>query len=96
LCKLEASYIQGGVEKPHSVVYVLGGTSYVVDVAKAEGGHSGSDPLLLRDVFGGSDGDDSFKRAAYIRDGGNAVLVGVAANRFIETGMLVKVQDLVK
>jgi len=96
LGELEANYIQGGVEKTNIVVYPLWGQPYVVDVVKSEGGHGGGDPLLLRDVIATSDGEDNFKRAAYSRDGGNAVLVGVGANRSMETGMPVQVQDLVK
>ena len=68
----------------------------MVDVVKGEGGHGGGDPLLLKDVIVGSEGEDSFKRAAYIRDGGNAVLVGVGANKSMESGLPIQVQDLVK
>ena len=38
---------------------------------------------------------DQFKRAAFLRDGGNAVLVGVGANHSMKSGQAIKVQDLV-
>ena len=50
---------------------------------------------MLRDLLLG-DQEDKFKRAAGIRDGGNAVLVGVGANKSMESGMPIKLQDLVK
>lgn len=88
-------YIQPGVEETKIVVYPLFGEPYVVDVEKKEGGHGGGDPVLLHDVLVG-DTKDNFKRAAYIRDGGNAVLVGVGANHSMKDGVPIKVQDLVK
>ncbi|KAL0932482.1 oxidoreductase domain protein [Colletotrichum truncatum] len=91
---LEKNYIQGGVEQTKIVVYPLFDEPYVVDVEKREGGHGGGDPALLRDVLIGDQGD-KFKRAAYIRDGGNAVLVGVGANKSMKSGLPVMVQDLV-
>jgi hypothetical protein len=95
LTNLEKNYIQGGVEKTSIVVYPLFGKPYMVDVEKGEGGHGGGDPVLLRDVLVG-DKEDQFKRAAFIRDGGNAVLIGVGANHSMKSGMPIKVQELVK
>ncbi|KPM44139.1 hypothetical protein AK830_g2472 [Neonectria ditissima] len=87
-------YIQGGVEKTKIVVYPLFGEPYEVDVIKGEGGHGGGDPVLLHDVIVGD--SDKFNRAAFIRDGGNAVLVGVGANHSMKSGLPVNVQDLVR
>lgn len=94
LTDLEKNYIQGGVEQTKIVVYPLFKEPYVVEVEKGVGGHGGGDPVLLKDVLVG-DTEDKFKRAAYIRDGGNAVLVGVGANKSMETGLPIKVQELV-
>lgn len=92
---LEKNYIQGGVEQTKIVVYPLWEEPYVVDVVKGSGGHGGGDPVLLRDVLA-ADKEDTFSRAAYIRDGGNAVLVGAGANHSMKSGLPVMVQDLVK
>ncbi|KAK2737193.1 oxidoreductase domain protein [Colletotrichum kahawae] len=92
---LEKNYIQGGVEQTKIVVYPLFEEPYVVDVEKGDGGHGGGDPVLLQDVLIGNQGDE-FKRAAYIRDGGNAVLVGVGANHSMKSGLPVMVQDLIR
>ncbi|KAJ5432733.1 uncharacterized protein N7458_011889 [Penicillium daleae] len=90
-----SKYIQGGVEKTTITVHPLFEDPYEVPVVKGEGGHGGGDPVLLRDVLVG-DKEDEFHRAAYIRDGGNAVLVGVGANHSMKSGMPVKVQELVR
>ncbi len=95
LTDLEKNYIQGGVEKTSIVVYPLFEKPYMVDIEKGEGGHGGGDPVLLRDVIIG-DKEDQFKRAAFIRDGGNAVLIGIGANHSMKSGMPVMVQELVK
>ncbi|KAH8898060.1 NAD(P)-binding protein [Thozetella sp. PMI_491] len=91
---LEKNYIQGGVEQTKIVVYPLFKEPYVVEVEKKPGGHGGGDPVLLRDVLVGKE-KDSFNRAAFIRDGGNAVLVGVGANHSMKSGLPVRVQELV-
>ncbi|KAI6816222.1 hypothetical protein KC332_g9586 [Hortaea werneckii] len=91
----DGDYIQGGVENTKIVVYPMFDKPYVVDVVKGEGTHGGGDVVMLRDLLLG-DQEDKFKRAAGIRDGGNAVLVGVGANKSMESGMPIKVQDLVK
>lgn len=94
LTDLEKNYIQGGVEQTKIVVYPLWKEPYVVDVQKGDGGHGGGDPLLLEDVLVGKK-EDQFKRAAYLRAGGNAVLVGVGANKSMSSGLPIKVQELV-
>lgn len=91
----EKPYIQGGVEQTKIVVYPLWGEPYVVPVNKQEGGHGGGDPVMLKDVLIGKE-EDKYRRAASIRDGGNAVLVGVGANKSMASGLPIMVQDLVK
>lgn len=90
----EKPYIQANVETVKIVVYPLFKEPYVVPVEKGDGGHGGGDPVLMRDVLVG--GHDNFQRAAFIRDGGNAVLVGVGANHSMKSGLPVQVQELVK
>ncbi|RMY95432.1 hypothetical protein D0862_08760 [Hortaea werneckii] len=91
----DGDYIQGGVENTKIVVYPMFDKPYVVDVVKGEGTHGGGDVVMLRDLLLG-DQEDKFQRAAGIKDGGNAVLVGVGANKSMESGMPIMVQDLVK
>ncbi|CAK7219686.1 hypothetical protein SBRCBS47491_003931 [Sporothrix bragantina] len=91
----QRDYVQGGVDETKIVVYPLFAEPYAVEVIKGEGGHGGGDPVLLRDVLVG-DEKDEFNRAAFIRDGGNAVLVGVGANLSMQSGNAIKIQELVK
>jgi hypothetical protein len=51
--------------------------------------------ILLRDVLV-RDRDDQFKRAAYIRDSGSAVLVDIGANHSMSSGMSIKLQELAR
>lgn len=90
----QKGYIQGGVEKKTITVYPLFSEPYNVPIPEAKGGHGGGDPVLLNDVFGERKPDE-FNRASFIREGANAVLVGVGANVSMKTGQPVKVQELV-
>ncbi|KAK4508670.1 hypothetical protein PRZ48_002409 [Zasmidium cellare] len=88
---------QGAVERTKITVQPLWAEPYEVPVQRGEGGHGGGDPILLRDVLITHDKpEDEFSRAAFLRDGGNAVLVGVGINHSMRTGLPVKVQELVK
>ncbi len=65
-----------------------------VEIPKASGGHGGGDPVLLDHVFLPDPPKDPFNRAASHIDGAASILLGVAANRAIETGQPVDVDDL--
>lgn len=91
---VEAKYIQGGVEKKTITVHPMFGEAYDVPVAEGKGGHGGGDPVMLDDVFGGRKAD-KFNRASFVREGANAVLVGIGGNISMRTGQPIKVQDLV-
>lgn len=58
-----------------------------------EAGHGGGDVRLLRDVFVGTDADP-LKRAADHRAGTASIMVGIAANRSLATGLPVRIADL--
>lgn len=91
---IEAKYIQGGVEEKQIIVYPMFDKPYEVEIPEGKGGHGGGDPVMLDDVFGGRKAD-KFNRASFIREGANAVLVGIGGNISMRTGQPVKVQDLV-
>jgi predicted dehydrogenase len=58
------------------------------------GGHGGGDERMLADIFGAPAGDDPLGRAATQHDGVLSLLTGVAANRSFETGLPVRVDDI--
>ena len=68
---------------------------YEVDVVTTEGGHGGGDPVMLDDVFLDNPPFDEFHRAADFRDGVKSILVGIAANKSIASGLPVNVDTLV-
>lgn len=67
-----------------------------VEIPAGIGGHGGGDAILLMDVFRRDLrlGPDPLGRSAGYLDGVKAVAVGVAANRSLETGQAVRIQDL--
>ncbi len=68
---------------------------YEVEVVEGVGGHGVGDPVLLNDLFG-TPVEDKLNRAANHVDGARSILTGIAANRSIQTGLTVEIDDLVK
>ncbi|CAG8061207.1 unnamed protein product [Penicillium salamii] len=64
-----------------------------VEVVQAKGGHGGGDEVMLRDLFGDVEPDEHMRAASHV-DGAASILTGVAANRSIRTGQVVKVSDI--
>ncbi|MCX6952585.1 MAG: Gfo/Idh/MocA family oxidoreductase [Verrucomicrobia bacterium] len=60
----------------------------------AVGDHGGGDRLMLEDIFLPNPTADKYLRAADERAGACSIMVGVAANRGLQTGAVVKVADL--
>ncbi len=67
-----------------------------IKVPDATGAHGGGDRRLLEDIFGGGTVDDPLGRAAGPIDGAMSILIGIAANRAFDSGLPVKIDDLVK
>jgi len=64
-----------------------------VEIPGGDGAHGGGDTRLLRDVFVGPDDDELGRPAGYL-DGVRSVAVGIAGNLSLETGEVVRVDDL--
>ena len=100
---VESVYVNGaenfvGAVEPDRVkvrVIPLRGAGYEIQPWSAEGDHGGGDRLMLEDIFSPSPPPDKYLRAADERAGACSILVGIAANRSLETGAKVKVADLV-
>jgi predicted dehydrogenase len=89
--------VQGGV-MPDGVktrIIPIRGDPYFVTPWTAEGDHSGGDRLLLQDIFAPDPSKDKFGRIADERSGAYSILVGIAANRSMQTGAQVKIDELV-
>jgi predicted dehydrogenase len=69
---------------------------YSIEVWSSEGGHGGGDPRLAEDLFSETPPADPYLRAADQRAGAWSILTGVAANRSMEWGRPVRVDELVR
>ena len=83
-------------QKTNIVVHPHFGTAYTIPFPKSKGGHGGGDEPLLEDIFGANAGADPLGRMAGLKDGAFSVLTGIAANKSIQTGSMVKVGELVR
>ena len=100
---LDAVYINGegkseneGLSVGKSIkVLPMFGKAYDVPVEAVAGGHSGADPQLMEDIFAPK-GNDPLKRLSSHIDGIKSIMVGIAANESIKTGMPIKIRDLIK
>lgn len=63
---------------------------------ESKGAHPRGDSVLLNDLFGAETMTDEDMRAATHIDGAASILTGIAANRSIETGQAVFVDDDLK
>ncbi len=89
--------VQGGIADGGVTTRVipLRGEARELTPWTAEGDHGGGDRLMLEDIFLPSPPADKYLRAADERAGACSILVGIAANRGLETGAAVRVADLV-
>jgi predicted dehydrogenase len=67
---------------------------YEVEVWQSKGGHGGADPVMVNDLFDRNPPEDKYKRAADQRAGAWSILTGVAANRSIESGRPIRIDEL--
>ena len=88
---VQGEFLQNGTD---ITVYPHFRTPYSVEIDKIEGGHGGGDPMMLEDIFGIKKEDGLGKYADYIQ-GSYSILVGIAANKSIETDKPVYLRDLV-
>lgn len=62
---------------------------------EGKGGHGGGDGIMLKEIFEGANLNDPLKTAANHVDGLKSIMVGIAGNKSLATGLPVKVKDLV-
>lgn len=92
-----AENIQGGIATNgvKTRVIPIRGAGYDITPWLAEGDHGGGDRLMLQDIFAPDPAGDRYRRVADERAGAYSILVGIAANRSMETGAQVQISDLV-
>ena len=92
--KANASASKGPFKSARIRAYPMFGTPYDVETPVTEGGHGGADPILLEQLFSPDPPFDPLHRAASHIDGAASILVGISANKSIQTGKMVVVDDL--
>jgi predicted dehydrogenase len=100
----ESVYLSGDGSVPGALVpegtkiriYPHFETAYGVEIWRGEGGHGGADPLMVQHIFQPNQQDDKYLRAADYRAGAWSILTGIAANRSMERGEAVRIDDLVQ
>jgi len=75
-------------------VVPLRGAGYDLASWTAEGDHGGGDRLMLADIFLPEPPFDKYQRAADARAGVSSVIVGIGANRSLQTGARVLLADI--
>ncbi|PTX97900.1 Gfo/Idh/MocA family oxidoreductase [Opitutus sp. ER46] len=92
-----AETVQGGIAANgvKTRIIPLRGAGYDITPWTAEGDHGGGDRLMLQDIFAPDPSIDRYKRVADERAGAWSILVGIAANRSLQTGAKVNINDLV-
>jgi predicted dehydrogenase len=70
------------------------GKPYDVPIELSGGGHGGGDPLIQEQIFSTNPLEENFGRNAGHEQGAASILIGVAANQSINTGRLVRLDDL--
>ena len=75
-------------------VYPHFGAAFDVDTPLGPGGHWGGDEPMWRYFFGGNPAPDALGRDAGPQEGAASILVGVAANRSLENGRMVALDEL--
>ncbi len=100
---VEKSYINAGGKKDDEgstlkkeiFVHPMFGKPYQVHFKEGIGGHGGGDNVMLDYLFGGPMEADLFNREANHIDGAKSILTGIAANKSIASGNVVKVKSLI-
>ncbi len=70
------------------------GKAEFIKLPRIEADHYGGDPVLKDTIFKNSSVPDPLKRAANVRDGAMAVLIGVAARKSIDSGKPFRIAEL--
>ena len=89
-----AAASKGPFQHAEMRVFPMFGDPYTVDIPTGQGGHGGADPLMLESIFADEPDIDPYGRAAGHIDGAASVLVGIAANRSIESGEMIRLDEL--
>ncbi|KAJ4384392.1 hypothetical protein N0V85_008349 [Neurospora sp. IMI 360204] len=87
--------LEGALEKRTILLRPLFEQPREIEIEESKGAHGGGDSVLLNDLFGEPTTDEYMRAASHV-DGAASILTGIAANRSIETGQVVFVDDILR
>lgn len=86
---------KAGNESVNTVLHLAGKEPKELDVWTGEGDHGGADPVMLASIFDRENTPyDPYARASDHVMGGWSVLTGIAANKSIETGKIIDIDEM--
>jgi hypothetical protein len=91
---IDVSASKSGFKRSRLTVFPMFAPPYEVSIPAAEGGHGGADPAMLEQLFSPTPPADPLERMASHLEGAASILLGIAANRSLETRSLVRVDEL--
>lgn len=92
--ELAAEQEAGEGHRMHLRVIPMFKPGYDVPIEMASGGHGGGDPLIQEQIFSPNPPAENWGRNAGHEQGAASILIGAAANRAIDTGQPVRIDDL--
>jgi predicted dehydrogenase len=87
---------KGSFKQTNLKVFPMFKPPYNVKIPAAAGGHGGADPVMLEQIFHPNPPYDKFNRGASHIDGAASILLGIAANKSLETKQMIQVDDLLQ
>lgn len=87
--------LEGSLERRTILLRPLFERPREIELGESVGAHGGGDTVLLNDLFGEPETDEYLRAASHV-DGAASILTGIAANRSIATGQVVKVDDILR
>ncbi|KPM43958.1 hypothetical protein AK830_g2602 [Neonectria ditissima] len=84
---------EGAADKISLVLRSLFKEPQTLEVGQGVGGHGGGDNALLSDLLGEPVSDEYMRAASHV-DGALSILTGIAANKSMATGNVVRVKDI--
>jgi predicted dehydrogenase len=94
--ELAAEQAKGDGHGMHLRVIPMFGQGYDVPIELASGGHGGGDPQIQRQIFDPAAPEEKYGRNAGHEQGAASILIGIAANRSMVSGLPEKITDLCK
>ncbi|KXJ85895.1 hypothetical protein Micbo1qcDRAFT_220219 [Microdochium bolleyi] len=86
---------EGSIESRQLLLRPLLEKPREIEIPEGVGAHGGGDTVLLEDLFGEPVSDEYMRAASHV-DGAMSILTGIAANRSIATGQVVRVDDVLR